>query len=112
MLVIYNSLLNDFGDDLEDAVKNYDNKSKYDCVLVVANLGLWYGRRQAQKTFKNLYTALQTCAEQENKVYFDNKKTTLKLNAYHHDGINLFKFYKVVNGRKYAIKYNNLLACY
>ena len=108
-IIIYNDALNDDGVELENIINNFDDLFIYDSILCIADLGLWYGRRQGQKHFKNLYDAIQSCAYDYNKLYFDKKNTTLKMSATHHDGVNYYKFYKVINNKKYAIKFNDLI---
>ena len=95
-----------------DCLKEYDNKNKYDYILCFASLGLGYGKRQGKKTFADLKSAIFYCFEDYNKVYFDKSNTTIKAAAIHHDGVNNFTFYKVVNGKKYAIKLNDILSCF
>lgn len=90
----YSELLND--------VANFDKTTQYNKILCVASLGLWYGTKKAQRYFKDLKSALYF--EDQNKLYFKNKNSTLTLQAVHHDGVNIFKFYKIVDGKRYAIK--------
>lgn len=97
---------------LANLINNFDKNIKYDQILCCADFGLWYGRRQATANFNNLFTAFYKCIEDCNTVYYDNKNTTLKLKAIHHDGVNYYKFYKIVNNRKKAIKLNELESCY
>lgn len=112
---IYKEATNYIDDDYRNFIyclNEYDNKNKYDYILCVASLGLWYGRRAASKAFKDLKTAITFCFEDYNKVYFDKVNTTIKADAIHHDGTNIFTFYKVVNGKRKAIKYNDIISCY
>lgn len=99
-------------DELEDKIHTYDKNAKYDCILCVADLGLWYGRRKAQKHFKNLYSAFHACTEDTNKVYFKRNNSAMILNAAHHDGTNIFKFYKIVNGKRKAVNYKDFILNY
>ena len=101
-------LIDSAADDLYAAINYFDNVNKYDSIKVIANFGLWYGRRKANATFKTLKEAFYKCVADNNKVYFKKANTTLLLKAYHHDGCNCFAFYKVVNNKKYAIKLNDL----
>lgn len=103
------TMIDNDGDELKQMIMSYDKTNKYDCVLCVADLGLWYGRRKASKHFKTLYDAFYTCVYDTNKVYFNKANQTLKLQACHHDGVNYYKFYKVINGKKYAINYNDFI---
>jgi len=97
--------------DLVNCLKEYDLKND-NKILIVASLGLWYGRRQATAVINNLYNAVHKCLQDQNELYFEKNNTTLNIKASHHDGVNYYKLYKLVNGRKYAIKLNDLLACY
>lgn len=100
------SLIDEDWLELADAIKRFDNKIKYNKIYVEASLGLWYGRIKAHGSFTSLFNAVYKCCEDSNTFYFKNNNTTLQLDAIHHDGGNCFKFYKVVNGRKHAIKIN------
>lgn len=104
--------INNLYEDLLSCLRMFDNLTYYNKICVCADLGLWYGRRTASKTFNNLVDAVRYCAEDLNKLYFKDNKQTLTLNASHHDGTNIFKFYKIVDGKKYAIKCNDVLSCY
>lgn len=90
-------------------LKFYDKITDYKNIYVVADLGLWYGRRKAFKTFNNLHDAVTFCFEDSNTLYFKSKKSTLTLCAAHHDGTNIFKFYKVINNKRRAITYNEII---
>ena len=93
---------------LADLVKNYD-KQNNNKIYVKASLGLWRGRVNGWRVYDNLFIALFDNIQDINAVYFESKKTTLTLAASHHDGDNYFKFYKLVNGKKYAIKTEDFL---
>lgn len=111
---IYKQAQNEIEDayfNLLSCLREYKLKNSYDEILIVADLGLWYGRRKATKKIDDLVIALGYCMEDVNKLYFKNKNSTLNLQAYHHDGVNNFKFYKVIKNKKYAIKLSDLLAC-
>ena len=95
--------------ELLTVLDRFDNNIKYDYILCVAVLGLWYGRRNAIAKFKTLKEAMQKCFYDINKIYFKNKNTSLQLESVHHDGVNHYKFYKVVNNKKYAIKLNEVI---
>lgn len=103
--------INDDYDALCEYIKEFDKKNN-NKILVCACLGLWYGKRQVKAKFNNLHDALINCYEDVNKVFFTNKKSTLNIEAAHHDGLNIFKFYKLVNGKKRAINYDDLIANY
>ena len=92
-----------------DDVTRFDETTQAQKIYVVASLGLWYGRRRASATFTSLYAALHRCFEDYNTLYFKDKRSRLVLKAYHHDGVNIFKFYKIINGKKYAIKYGDII---
>lgn len=100
--------INAYYEDIKNTLSAYDNNNNYKSILVVACLGLWYGKRQAQKHFNSLYNAVLYCFEDINALYFERKNTTLTLSATHHDGTNIFKFYVIKNGKKYAIKLNDI----
>lgn len=87
-----------------DLINNFD-LGTYDKILVIYSLGLWNGTRNGCAYCKTLSEAIQKASEDINEVYFNNKNSTLSMNACHHDGENNYKFYKIVNGKKYAIKY-------
>lgn len=103
--------INDINIMLNSCLREYDAKHD-NKIIVVASLGLWYGRREATKIFNNLYDAFYSCVYDVNYLYFKNINSTMNLKSAHHDGVNYYKFYKLVNGKKYAIKLNDLLACY
>ena len=92
---------------LIENIKNFDKNN--DCkIYVSASLGLWYGRVAGYRVFNNLYDAVTSVLQDNNIIYYDNEKNTLKASCGHHDGINDFKFYMIKNNKKYAIKYNKL----
>ena len=94
--------------ELKENILSFDNKTNYEKIIVFANLGLWYGRRAGVKKFNTLFDAISFCTEDANKLFYTTKNSTLKLEAIHHDGVNYFKFYKLIKGKKYAIKINEL----
>jgi hypothetical protein len=91
---------------LKQAAQYFDNVGNYDNIIIEAELGLWNGKHKATKQFKTLAECLLKYCEDQNTFYFKRKNTTLTLAACHHDGINIFKFYYVKNGKKHAINYN------
>lgn len=101
------TMIDNDADYLKDLIISYDRKTNYNKILVVADFGLWYGRRKVTKYFKSLYDAFYRCVQDTNKVYFYRKNTTMLLNAIHHDGCNYFKFYKIINNKKYAISFDD-----
>ena len=108
---IYN-LANDYitsdGELLKRQFDAFDNRyktNKRNCkILIEATLGLWYGKKKAKGVFDNLADCLNYL-EDLNTFYFEKKNTTLTLKAVHHDGVNYFKIYKLINGKKRAINY-------
>ena len=107
MQAAYYLLENDDKYLLNEYINNFDLSNNK--ILVVASFGLWYGKRQGKAIFNSLKDAIYKCCYDSNKIYFDNKNTTLKMRSIHHDGINKYKFYKLVNNKKYAIKYKEFL---
>ena len=60
--------------------------------LVIADLGLWFGKRHAWKFCSNLYDAIMACLDgmDEWKLVEDSRgKVTLY--GYHHDGTNVYE---------------------
>ena len=92
---------------IKESIKNFDTKNNYK-IYVAASLGLWRGVVHGHAVYNNLYDAIFNQAQDINILYFKDKRSALTLDASHHDGTNNFKFYKVVNGKRYAIKYNDL----
>lgn len=90
---------------LKELLKAYDEQNNNSKYIVVGSLGLWYGRRKIKATFTSLHNAIFKCFEDVNKVYFYNNAATIQIDANHHDGCNNFKIYKLVNGKRRAIKY-------
>lgn len=98
---------------LLSCLKEYENKNNFDYLLIDGVLGLWYGKRKVKAQFNNFEEVLNTCCCHDSyMIYFDSVKNTMKIDSYHHDGCNSFKIYVVKNNKKYAIKLNDLLACY
>ena len=95
-------------DYLRDDVATFDEVSQYTKIIIEGDLGLWYGRRKIVAKCDTLFEALTKAMEDYNTLFFKNKNATLQLKAIHHDGVNYFKFYKVIKGKKYAIKYNDI----
>lgn len=106
---IDNFALNCIEDDLtqlKQAAQYFDNVGNYDNIVIEAVLGLWNGKKYGTKQFKTLASCFLQYREELNTFYFKRKNSTLTLAAYHHDGTNIFKFYYVKNGKKYAINYD------
>ena len=99
-------------DDLEQLdilLTAYDEKNTNAKYIIDGCLGLWYGCRKIKNTyFTSLKNAVFKCFEDINKVYFLNNNTTIQIESHHHDGCNNFKIYKLVNGKRKAIKYIDL----
>lgn len=93
---------------LRDIISSYDARSNNDGVYVEASLGLWYGRRAAHAEFKSLDEAFYRCTEDANTVYFKRSNSTMILEASHHDGVNVFKFYALRGGKKHAINFDDM----
>lgn len=104
--------INDSIEELKQAAHNFDIVGGFDKIQVCAVLGLWYGKRTGVKTFNTLSECITKCCEDQNTFYFKRKNATLTLAASHHDGVNLFKFYYIKNGKRYAINYNIFINCY
>jgi len=90
---------------LYECIAHFDKHAKYNKILVAFSLGLWNGTRNGRAYCKTLSEAIHKASEDINEIYFNNKNSALSMNACHHDGENNYKFYKIVNGKKYAIKY-------
>lgn len=88
---------------LKENIINFD-MSDYDKILVEAKIGTWRGSFSGHAYYVNLYNAVIDNMQDVNIVFYDRKNTTLQLKASHHDGDNTFKFYKIVKGKKRAIK--------
>ena len=74
-------------------MKYHDERGSY---LIIASLGLWNGRFDGGKIIDGYLTeAIQTCFEDYNKVYWQDKN--LKVEAIHHDGTNHFIIKKLTD---------------
>lgn len=98
--------------ELKQAAQHFDAVGGFEKIQVCAVLGLWYGKRTGVKCFNTLSECITRFCEDQNTFYFKRKNTTLTLAATHHDGVNLFKFYYIKNGKRYAINYNIFINCY
>ena len=98
--------------DLKQAAHSFDVVGGFDEIEVCAVLGLWYGKRKSVKHFKTLSECITQFCEDQNTYYFKRKNTTLTLAATHHDGTNIFSFYYIKSGKRYAINYNIFINCY
>ena len=93
---------------LKEIITHYDNYYDNNIIYIDASLGLWYGRKKAHKTVTSLYSGIFSLIQDVNTLYFMRKNGALTLKAIHHDGVNYFKFYRIVDGKKYAIKYDDI----
>ena len=98
--------INDYLTQLKQAAQYFDNVGSFDYIIINAVLGLWNGKKYGSKKYKTLAECLTLYCEDQNTFYFKRINSTLTLAACHHDGINIFKFYYVKNGRKHAINYS------
>ena len=83
---------------------NHDRDNNVDCV-VVADLGLWYGRRDAVKHFPTLEKAIYACVRDCDYITITLVDGVIKIRASHHDGTNYFEIHKL-NERGYDAKYD------
>ena len=104
--------INDNIEELKQAAHSFDIVGGFDKIQVCAVLGLWYGKRTGVKTFNTLSECITRFCEDQNTYFFKRKNTTLTLAATHHDGTNIFSFYYIKNGKRYAINYNIFINCY
>lgn len=65
--------------------------------LVIADLGLWFGKRHAWRFCSNLRDAIMACVDgmDEWKVIEDNRGKVM-LYGYHHDGTNVYEIRRCV----------------
>jgi hypothetical protein len=85
--------LNMYWDDFICDIK-YDKDNNVDCV-VVADLGLWYGRRDAVKHFSTLKDAIYACVKNCDYINITLVDGVIKVRASHHDGTNYFEIHKL-----------------
>ena len=80
----------------EDFILNlqHDKDNNVDCV-VVADLGLWYGRRDAVKHFPTLEKAIYACVRDCDYITITLVDGVIKIRASHHDGTNYFEIHKL-----------------
>ena len=88
----------------EDFVYNikHDIDNNVDCV-VVADLGLWYGRRDAVKHFQTLLDAIYACISDCDYITIENNDGVIEVIGIHHDGRNYFTIHKL-NEKGYDAK--------
>ena len=80
----------------EDFVYNlkHDRDNNVDCV-VVADLGLWNGRRDVVKHFATLEKAIYACVNDCDYITITLVDGVIKVRASHHDGTNYFEIHKL-----------------
>lgn len=98
-------ITSDLKNDFDHMIINFDKYIKYDSIVLLADLGLWYGRRKAQKEYKTLKNLFD-----DSKIFYDtttiyaNSKTqTINIKTIHHDGVNYYKVYFKKAGKLYAV---------
>lgn len=89
---------------LEDERLNiqfYEKTHEQKQYIVLANLGLWYGRADGGKIITGLWNAISKCFEDYNEIYEEGGR--LKVTAHHHDGTNYFQIKELTKrGEEYA----------
>lgn len=75
-----------------------------DDFLVIADLGLWFGKRHAWKFCSNLTDAIRACLDgmDEFKIVEDDRGK-LTIYGYHHDGTNVYELRRVTGEISSAI---------
>lgn len=64
--------------------------------LVVADLGLWYGRRSGCRVFCNLQDALFACVGKlDDYTVSEDYRGNVTINGWHHDGHNIYRLYRL-----------------
>lgn len=90
-------------EDIEEAIINYINQD-WDCFIdeitynklgtlecvITGSLGLWDGRHTIQPVNAILTQCITKCLNESNEVEIYEIDGELKIDAYHHDGINRF----------------------
>lgn len=70
--------------------------------LLIADLGLWDGRRAGGK-IGGIESLVRQGAEDYNSIYYFPKDGHMEIKAVHHDGTNYYKIYALgAEGRRYA----------
>jgi hypothetical protein len=72
----------------------HDKDNNVDCV-VIADLGLWYGRRDCVKHFSTLESAIYACIKDCDYITITLVDGIIKVRASHHDGTNYFEIHKL-----------------
>lgn len=88
-------------DDEKSNVKFYENIHGRKQYIVLADCGLWYGRRDGGKIIIGLWNAISQCFEDYNEIYEEGGR--LKVTAHHHDGTNYFQIKELTKrGEEFA----------
>ena len=65
--------------------------------LVIADLGLWFGKRHAWKFCSNLYDAIMACLNgMDEWKLVEDERGKVMLYGYHHDGTNVYEIRRCV----------------
>lgn len=84
-------LRNDEWDDLMCECKHVSGE-----FLVIADLGLWYGRRRGWKFCSTLSDAIRACVDGMDDIRIvEDGRGKVVLYGYHHDGTNVYEIRKV-----------------
>lgn len=87
------NLTTDYAEEFWNNVRKLNDDGGY---AVIADLGMWYGRRNAWAVTKTLHQALQKCAEyMEDIKVEETARGKLLVTGYHHDGTNHYEVYKL-----------------
>lgn len=88
-------------DDEKSNVKFYENIHGQKQYIILADCGLWYGRRDGGKIITGLWNAISQCFEDYNEIYEEGGR--LKVTAHHHDGTNYFQIKELTKrGEEFA----------
>lgn len=81
---------------LDDEIANL-NKRLDDYIIVIADLGLWNGRKTAYKISRANLNAIFNAADDYTEFYGDGRE--IRATGYHHDGTNYYLFRQLRPGR-------------
>ena len=88
-------------EDEEINIRTHENIHGQKQYIVLADLGLWYGRRDGGKIITGLWNAISQCFEDYNEIYEEGGR--LKVTAHHHDGTNYFQIKELTKrGEEFA----------
>ncbi|WP_405316658.1 hypothetical protein [Faecalibacillus faecis] len=94
---MYEQMILDKDEFLQDEIYNCD-KLLEGRILVIADLGLWNGRRSGYKILvNNLNEIFKTRLGDYYKIYCDGYN--VKMEDYHHDGVNYYMFREIKEDR-------------